>query len=70
MYSSTCEGTYEGKCTCNGIVAEKIALQIIILRSCVQIQEVSIELPNVHAFEFNFGKLPRLGLRNEGEVLN
>ena len=33
-----------------------------------QISEMSMELPNVHAYEYDFSKFPALGLKNEGEV--
>lgn len=33
-----------------------------------QINEIDIELPNVHAYEYDFSKFPALGLRNGGEV--
>jgi urate oxidase len=33
-----------------------------------QISKMYIELPNVHAYEYDFSKFPALGLKNEGEV--
>ena len=32
------------------------------------VSDVSMELPNVHAYEFDFARLPALQLRNEGRV--
>ena len=32
------------------------------------VTEITIELPNVHAYEFDFGRFKKLGLKNQGEV--
>ena len=33
-----------------------------------QIKNIEMELPNVHAYEYDFSKYPALGLKNEGQV--
>lgn len=36
--------------------------------SAPQISQMYIELPNVHAYEYDLSKFPALGLKNNGEV--
>ena len=36
--------------------------------SFIQIDEIEIVLPNIHAYEFDFTKLPQLGITKNKEV--
>ena len=40
----------------------------LIFDRVAHISQITIELPNVHAYEFDMSRFPRLGLTNQGEV--
>ena len=42
--------------------------QKLALSKVPQMEEVYVELPNVHAYEYDLGKFPKLRLKNDGEV--